>query len=162
MAIGELDNHAHDRSFFGFTKNVFPFEFAFRTIRTHVLLDSALIHDAKRDQETILSALKQGQSYVSFDYWNDPAGFFFHIYDEKNRALPGGTFARQGQALLEAKLPTEGKLRLIRNGHFVREEARRTALQWDVDIPGVYRIEALQHVGGKWRPWIYSNPIWVQ
>jgi len=162
VAIGEIDNHAHRRSFFGFSRDVFPFDFAFRTIRTHVLLDQALTKEAKADERTILGALKQGQSYVSLDLWNDPAGFSFTVYDDHHRALPGGEFTRQGQGILEAKLPGEGKLRLVRDGRVVREEARRTVLQWDVDLPGVYRIEAQQRVSGKWRPWIYSNPIWVK
>jgi hypothetical protein len=31
-----------------------------------------------------------------------------------------------------------------------------------VDLPGVYRIEADQHAAGRWRPWVFSNPIWVK
>ncbi len=162
VAIGEIDNHAHVRSFFGLQRTIFPFEFAFRTIRTHVLLEKPLLQDAKLDERTLLAALRQGQSYVSLDLWNDPRGFSFTVYDEKNKVLPGGTLMRQAQTLLEAKLPGAGKLRLVRDGRLVKEEARRTALQWDVDLPGVYRIEAQQYVAGRWRPWIYSNPIWVK
>jgi hypothetical protein len=162
VAIGEIDNHGHRRSFFGLSREIFPFAFAFRTIRTHVLLEQALTQDAKADEKTILAALKQGQSYVSLDLWQDPAGFSFTIYDEKNKAWPGGTFTRAAQAILEAKIPAAGKIHLIRDGRIVKEEARRMSMQWDVDLPGVYRIEALQHVAGRWRPWIYSNPIWVQ
>jgi hypothetical protein len=152
--------HTSDR--FGLTRNIFPFDFAFRTIRTHVVLENPLTKDAKADERLILSALRQGQSYISMDLWNDPAGFSFTIYDEKNKALPGGEITRQGQAILEAKLPGPGRLRLVRDGRVVKSEAKRTALQWDVDLPGVYRIEALQHAAGAWRPWIYSNPIWVK
>ena len=161
VAIGEIDNHGHRRSYLGFSREVFPFEFAFRTIRTHVLLEKPLTKNAGEDTRAILAALKQGQSYVSFDLWNDPAGFSFTVYDEKKRAWPGGEFVRDGQAILEAKLPFPGQIGLIRNGRLVKEEHRRAALQWDIDIPGVYRIEAQQRVGGRWRPWIYSNPIWV-
>jgi hypothetical protein len=162
VAIGEIDNHAHQRSFFGFTHRIFPFEFAFRTIRTHVLLQNALTKDAQEDERMILGALRQGQSYVSLDFWNDPTGFSFTIFDAQTKAWPGGEITRQGPTLLEAKLPSAGKLRLVRDGHVVKEEARRSALQWDVDLPGVYRVEAQQYAGGCWRPWIYSNPIWVK
>ncbi len=162
VAIGEIDNHAHAREFFGMKRTIFPFDFAFRTIRTHVLLEKPLMKEAAADERAVLHALRQGQSYVSFDYWNDPKGFSFTVYDEKSRALPGGEMTRQGQTLLEAKVPGPGKIHLIRDGRGVKEEARRSALQWDVDLPGVYRIEALQHAAGRWRPWIYSNPIWVK
>ena len=162
VAIGEIDNHSLRRSFFGFERDIFPFEFAFRTIRTHVLLDQPLIKEAQQDERAILAALRQGQSYVSLDLWNDPTGFSFTIFDDKSRANPGGEIIRQGATLLETKLPGPGKLRLVRDGHVVKEENRRSALQWDVDLPGVYRIEAQQYVSGRWRPWIYSNPIWVK
>ncbi len=162
VAIGEIDNHATRRTFFGIKRRVFPFDFAFRTIRTHVLLEKPLTKNAEEDQRVILAALRQGQSYVSLDLWNDPTGFSFAAYDEKNRAWQGGELQRQGQAILEAKLPYPGRLRLIRDGRVVKEERKRSALQWDVDLPGVYRMEALQHVAGRWRPWIYSNPIWVK
>ena len=162
VAIGELDNHAHERSFFGLPRIIFPFDFAFRTIRTHVLLGQPLTKDAPSDERRILEALRQGQSYVSLDLWNDPTGFSFAAYDEKNTVLSGGEIVRQGQALLEAKLPGPGRLRLVRDGRVVREEAKRRAIQWDLDLPGVYRVEALQRAAGSWRPWIYSNPIWVK
>jgi len=162
VAIGEIDNHGNQRSFFGLPRRVFPFEFAFRTIRTHVLLETALTKNAAEDERAILAALRRGQSYVSLDLWNDPAGFSFSVYDDQTRAGLGGEFTRRGQALLEAKLPQSGRLRLIRNGRLIKEERRRAALQWDLDLPGVYRIEAQQRVCGRWRPWIYSNPIWVK
>jgi hypothetical protein len=162
VAIGEIDNHGHRRSFFGVSREVFPFEFAFRTVRTHVLLDKPLTKNAESDTAAILAAIKQGQSYVSLDLWNNPSGFSFTVYDQYKGAYPGGEFLRDGQAVLEAKLSAPGRIGLIRNGRLVKEEHRRAALQWDIDVPGVYRIEAQQQVAGRWRPWIYSNPIWVR
>jgi hypothetical protein len=162
VAIGEIDNHGGERHWLGLRRRIFPFSFAFRTIRTHVLLTEPLTQNASVDQGEILSALRSGQSYVSLDLWNDPRGFSLSIFDDRQRIWPGGTFIRQGPALLECKLPRAGRLRLIRDGRVVREERRRASLQWDVDLPGVYRIEADQRVRGRWRPWIFSNPIWVR
>ena len=127
-----------------------------------MLLEKALSKNADEDMAAVLAALRQGQSYVSLDLWNDPTGFAFSVYDEKKRAWPGGDFIRDGQAILEAKLPRPGRIRLMRDGRLVKEEHRRAALQWDLDLPGVYRVEAQQLVSGRWRPWIYSNPIWVR
>jgi len=162
VAIGELDNHGHRRSFFGVPRDVFSFDFAFRTVRTHVLLEKPLTHQGENDTRMILSAIKQGQSYVSLDYWNDPKGFSLTIHDEKNEAFPGGEFVRKDQAILETKLPFPGRIRLIHDGRLIKEERRRAAMQWDINLPGVYRVEAQQPVAGAWRPWIYSNPIWVR
>ncbi len=162
VAIGEIDNHGHRRSMWGMTRQVFPFKFAFRTIRTHVLLEKPLMQEAVADIPVILAALRQGQSYISLDLWNDPTGFVFSAYDAVSRAWPGGDFTRQGQAIIETRLPRPGRIFLIRDGRVIKEEHRRSALQWDLDLPGVYRVEAHQFVGGRWRPWIFSNPIWVK
>jgi hypothetical protein len=162
VAIGETDNHGHTRRYFGWKKQVFPFEFAFRTVRTHVLLKESLQGDPATDRARILAAIREGHSYVSLDLWNDPTGFSFSILDAGQSAKPGDDFVRHGPALLEAKLPAPGRLRLVRDGRLIKEEHRRSQLQWDVDLPGVYRVEADQHVAGRWRPWIFSNPIWVQ
>lgn len=162
VIIGELDNHGNDRTVFGFKRRIFPFDFAFRTIRTHVLLEKPLTRDAVSDERMILDALKRGQSYVSLDYWNDPTGFSFTIYNQSAEAHGGGTITRQGETILEAKLPASGRLFLVKDGRRIKEDHNRAALQWDITLPGVYRIEAQQSVGGKWRPWIFSNPIWVQ
>lgn len=159
-AIGEIDNHDGIRSYFGIKKRVFPFAFAFRTIRTHVLLEQPL-QQSKTDIPLILSALRQGQSYVSLDLWKDPQGFSFEIYDADRRATMGGQFDRRKPAILDVKIPDSGRLRVIRNGQTIWQQSGKPYLQQDVDIPGVYRIEVDQKVGGRWRPWIFSNPIWV-
>ena len=80
------------------------------------------------------------------------------------RSAPGREGNSSGRARRSWKrsFRLAGRICLIRNGRLVKEEHRRAALQWDVDVPGVYRIEAQQYVAGRWRPWIYSNPIWVR
>lgn len=162
VAIGELDNHANRRSILGFSRQIFPFEFAFRTIRTHVLLEKPLTRQVAADEAAILAALKQGQSYVSLDYWNDATGFTFTVLNDQAQAFPGGSITRQGETILETRLPQAGKVLLYRDGRLIKEDHNRSALQWDVTHPGVYRVEAQQDVSGRWRPWIYSNPIWVR
>src|SRR6185312_8923931 len=123
VAIAEADNHGHRRRFFGWRRRLFSFEFAFRALRTHVLLTEKLSGEAASDQRMILQALRRGRSYVSLDLWQDPSGFCFAAFDEARR---------------------------------------RAYAQRDLDLPGVYRVEADQYVRGRWRPWIYSNPIWVR
>ena len=49
VAIGESDNHGHTRSILGLKRKIFPFDFAFRTIRTHVLLEEPLSQNAEAD-----------------------------------------------------------------------------------------------------------------
>jgi hypothetical protein len=42
----------------------------------------------------------------------------------------------------------------------IREEIDQD-LTGGVSEPGVYRVEAYLRVLGKYRPWIFSNPIYV-
>jgi len=162
VAIGEIDNHGTRKRVLGIPRTVFPFEYAFRTIRTHVLLPQALTGELEKDRAAVLAALKQGRSYISFDRWNDPRGFKFDIFDASRRVSMGEEITRSGPLLVEAKLPRRGCIRLIRNGRIIREERGRAYLERDVDLPGVYRLEVDQRVCGRWRPWIYTNPIWVR
>ncbi len=160
VAIGEADNHGTRKRIVGLSKTIFPFEFAFRTIRTHVCLAQPLIGEIARDRTALYEALRLGCSYVSLDLWNDPKGFRFQIFDASQRVEMGAEMTRQGPALLEVKLPSPGRIRIIRNGRVIREEGPRTYLERDADLPGVYRLEVDQRIGGRWRPWIFSNPIW--
>ena len=162
VAIGEIDNHGTRKRIAGFPRTLFPFEYAFRTIRTHVLLAQPLTGSLECDRAAVLNALRQGQSYVSFDLWNDPRGFQFEIFDASQRAGMGGQLALKGPLLVEVKIPAPGRIRLIRNGRVIREEQSRAYLERDIDLPGVYRLQVDQRVRGCWRPWIFSNPIWVK
>jgi hypothetical protein len=161
VAIGETDNHGQFKRILGFRRHLFPFELAFRTIRTHVVLPAALTGDAAADIPVLLAAIREGRSYVSFDYWQNPAGFHFGAFDGKTRVGMGERLARSGPALIEAKIPGDGRFRLMRNGQVIFEERKRAHFERDLDLPGVYRVEVDQHAAGRWRPWIYSNPIWV-
>src|SRR5262249_6983265 len=125
VAIGEIDNHGTRKHIFGIPKILFPFLFAFRTIRTHVLLPDALTGDAAKDGSAILSAIRQGQSYVSFDLWNNARGMQFEIFDDARRVTMGGTLQRRGPLLADIKLPATGAIRFIRNGRVIREESPR-------------------------------------
>src|SRR5262249_29702238 len=106
-------------------------------------------------------AIRQGTSYVSLDLWNNPTGFALEVFDDHHRATMGETFTRQGPALIDVKLPFPGRFRLLRNGRLLAEEGRRSFWHRDVHLHGVYRVEVEQNVKGAWRPWIFSNPIWV-
>jgi hypothetical protein len=161
-AIGEIDNHASRKRFVGWRRTLFPFAYAFRTIRTHILLPAELQGNVDADRTVVYGALRQGQSYVSFDLWNDPKGFQFEIFDATQRVTMGGEATRRGPMLVEVKLPMPARIRLVRNGRVIREERSKSYLERDIDLPGVYRVEVDQYAGGRWRPWIYSNPIWVK
>jgi len=63
----------------------------------------------------------------------------------KAKPTPAARLPAKGQALLEAKLPGPGIVAADRGRPRRKRRCKRTALQWDADLPGVYRVEALQH-----------------
>jgi len=140
--LGEIDNHESIRKYFGINLKIFPFDFAFRTIRTHIILDKPFLKN-NSDIEKIHTALKTGKSFISNDYFSNARGFQF--YRENDRII--------------AKIPRSAKIKIIKNGDLFAESFS-DKLVINVEQKGVYRCECyLKKFGLK--PWIFSNPIFV-
>ena len=60
-----------------------------------------------------------------------------------------------------SNLPAKGKIRLIKDGELFREEVGRE-LTCGIDETGLYRVEVYLWRAFKYRPWIFSNPIYVR
>jgi hypothetical protein len=52
-------------------------------------------------------------------------------------------------------------VRIIRNGILLAEETNKK-ITLSISETGVYRVEAYLKKYGKYRPWIFSNPIFVK
>jgi hypothetical protein len=162
FGFGEIDNHNSLKKLWGVPFRIFPFHYAFSTVRTHVLLPVELSRDNDIARSQLLGAIKNGSTYVSQDKWRDAKGFSFRVYNETSSAQTGEDFHLKGNpAMLEAKIPRNGILRVLRDGALVAEE-KKHYLQLEIDQPGVYRIEAQQMMFGFKKPWIFSNPIFVR
>jgi len=157
--IGELDNHDTPMRFAGITLSVFPFARVLRLIRTHLLVPP-LTGEAGTDIAALLSALKLGRAYVSLDYYRSASGFSLSLAEGEQCRTLGGTFELGREAVLRVRLPHPGRVRIIRNGALFHQTTG-TDLTAVVREPGVYRAEAALRVFGRWRPWIFSNPIYV-
>jgi hypothetical protein len=57
VGIGELDNHASTKKILGIRFIAFPFERAFRFVRTHVLLEEPFCGDSRRDTDRLFQSL---------------------------------------------------------------------------------------------------------
>lgn len=65
-------------------------------------------------------------------------------------------------ALLTAQAPLAARYVLYRDGEAVAESVG-SMLRWLARTPGAYRVEVhLPWLDGGFRPWIYSNPIFVR
>lgn len=140
--IGEIDNHESIRKYLGIKFKIFPFDFAFRTIRTHITIDEPFSKNDS-DVEKIHSALKNGKSFVSNDYFSNAMGFQF--YSENDKII--------------VRTSRKAKIKIIKNGDLFAESFSDTAVV-KTEGSGIYRCECYLKKFG-FRPWIFSNPIFV-
>ncbi len=139
-------------------KEVFPYNVAFKTVRTAVLCEE-LPADARVASGMIWRALRQGSSWLYNYTVGDASGVVFSHLAEDGTVTHVGGNAPGGKGRtgwIDVLMPTEAELILRRNGQ---------PLFWGVagklNFPapgdGVYRLEA--RVDG--RPWLFTNPIRV-
>ncbi len=131
-----------------------PYEISFRNVSTHILARSLTETD-------IREALAAGRVYVSHDWLADPSGFAFQSSSNLGEYDMGDTMPFTGKAQLTAQFPVEAKIRLFRNGKVV-EERTASRLDYAAREAGVYRVEAWLAIDGEERPWIYSNPVYLE
>jgi hypothetical protein len=159
VGIGELDNHDTVKKVWGMSFSIFPFAKALRFVRTHVLTERPL-SGGKEDGAILLDALRRGRAFFSQEYFHRAAGFTFTVAGNGASATMGDAFVLRTEALLRVHLPARGRIRIIRNGSLVHETVGE-----DLAIPlcraGVFRVECARRTWGRYRPWIFSNPIYV-
>ena len=68
---------------------VFPYEFLFRQVNTHVLVDSAPNGDVSNDRSLVLAALAAGHCFVAYDGAAPARGFRFSANSERGTNLIG-------------------------------------------------------------------------
>jgi hypothetical protein len=73
----------------------------------------------------------------------------------------GDEFSLQGEAVLRVTIPGSGNIRVIKDGQLCCQ-ASGSSIVHTVSGKGVYRVEAYAKVWGKYRPWIFSNPVYVR
>ncbi len=161
VGIGELDNHDTPRKVWGATVGIFSFRRAFRFIRTHLLLDNPLKGEAQGDIKALLKALEQGRAYIAMEYFLDARGFSLTLSDADREIAMGDEFSLKGDAVLRVTVPGKGKIRIIQDGHLCAE-AVGVNMTYTISQRGVYRAEVYAKIWGKYRPWIFSNPVYVK
>jgi acetyl esterase/lipase len=131
-----------------------PYEVSFRNLSTHLLL-------RELNEAEVRRALQVGHCYVSHDWLADPSGFIFGAVNNLGVFAMGDTATMQGTTRVTGVTPVPCRQRLIFEGR-VLAETNGTNLTFKARKPGAYRLEAWLQVAGEWRPWIYSNPVYLQ
>ncbi|MDD5360672.1 MAG: CehA/McbA family metallohydrolase [Ignavibacteria bacterium] len=161
-AIGSVDAHAHKMNLMGFYNvEVFAYKVLFKSIRTHVLLESPIEKgNEEKFQEyktEIVEALRAGRSFITNSYHGSAKGFrFFAEYDgEKYRMGDEIQLKNDGKKIVFSFfVPKSCHVKFIKNGKCIHEETG-VGGTWDDFDEGCYRVECW--IGD--RAWIFSNHI---
>ena len=159
-AIGNSDAHGIEMRFGPIVREIFPYEFLFRAVNTHILLPKPLTGHLETDKRSIYRAVERGNGWVGYDMIHPTKGFRFIGKGNKKGSMGDEIKLRMG-ATLQVTTPTKANIRLIRHGELVASAERATHLLHIPTTPGAYRVECLLSHLGQERGWIYSNPIYL-
>ncbi len=162
VAIGGSDAHALHMSLGPISRVIFPYEFHFRTVNTHVMVSEILSGDLNSDKKLIYEAMAAGHCYVGYDLPAPTRGFNFTAQGKEINVIMGDELPAKGGVTLQAKLPAQAEIRLLKDGNIIQTWKNQLSCTHITTESGVYRIEAYRRYLGKLRGWIYSNPIYVR
>ncbi|MEE2618320.1 MAG: histidinol-phosphatase, partial [Candidatus Poribacteria bacterium] len=136
-----------------------PYEYLYRTIRTHVLLNEPLSKSSlHEDKRKIYAALKAGNCFIAHDIIADSSGFLFSGNTKDSSDLIMGQETKFNHMVeLCVSVPYQAEIQLLRNGETIKN-INEKKLHISTDKSGVYRVEV--YLDG--RPWIFSNPIFLR
>ncbi|HEX8991827.1 MAG TPA: CehA/McbA family metallohydrolase [Anaerolineales bacterium] len=162
VALGGSDAHALHLRMGPLSGVIFPYEFHFRAINTHLFVPDALTGEVVRDRALIYAALAAGHCFIGYDLPHPTRGFRFTAAGHETSAIMGDEIPCRGGVTLQAHLPTAAEIRLICDGKAIRTVRNSYALTHLTTEPGIYRIEVYRPYLGRKRGWIFSNPIYVR
>jgi hypothetical protein len=160
VGIGELDNHATIKNVLGIPFIAFSFDRAFKFIRTHVLTEEKFSGNSQQDTSMVFQSILHGRCYFALEYFRKAQGFQFWINQDKNEFYMGDCLKLSDNTQLSVSCPEKAYIRIIRNG-LEWNQGITTSFSEPVVKTGVYRVEVHLKSAGKFRPWIFSNPIFV-
>jgi len=162
VAVGGSDAHAFRMRLGPLSRIVYPYNFHFRAINTHIFIPNPLTRDLNTDKQMIYEALAGGHCFIGYDLPLSTRGFRFTVHGGEAAGIMGDEIHSQGAVTLQAYLPSFAEMRLIKNGKVIRTVKRTQALTYITREPGVYRVEAYRNYLGRKRGWVFSNPIYVR
>jgi hypothetical protein len=162
VAIGGADAHALPMRLGLLRRTLFPYEFHFRSINTHLFTPEPLGNDVFLDRRMVLDALQQGRAFVGYDLPASTKGFNFTARGRNQTAWMGEEIALDDGVTFQIRLPLAVECRLLRDGQPLKIWREQEFITYIINQPGVYRVECYIQYLGKRRGWIFSNPIYVR
>jgi hypothetical protein len=121
-----------------------------RITSTHVLAPALTERD-------LLDALRAGRAYVAFECFGDATGFDWYVMTPEGRREMGEAAAVDG-AWLHVHVSAPARVDVFRDGELWLTRLGEGAMEFAPPGAGVYRVEVYRDE----RPWILSNPVYLQ
>jgi hypothetical protein len=139
---------------------VSPYYLCFKLINMHILCKRKLSGNLQFDKEQIYQALREGRSWIACDYYQPSNGFRFELGNDIETWSVGSSVKYSASLKFSVKTPAPARVILLHNGRY-REASQGKSHFFTNLQPGVYRVEAYLKDKFRYRPWIYTNPIWI-
>ncbi len=159
--IGNSDAHGTTYSMGPLSRVLFPYEYLFRCVNTHILSTIPFNGELDHDRQIVLNALRNGHAFVGYDLPAPTRGFRFTAHGSSGTAIMGGRVRLGNGVTMQIVVPRPADVRLLKNGQIVHRETGGTHTTYIASQTGAYRVEAYLEYKGKPRGWIFSNPIYV-
>ncbi len=162
VAIGGSDAHGSKFQWGPISLVPISYEYALTAITIHILLKSPLSSDLGIARSQIYGAMQTGSLFIAHDAIAPGEGFRFSFLGNSGVCADMGDELEFEPGLLKVSVPSRGLIKVMKNGaEYARELG--TELQVEAKEPGVYRVEVSKKTPFfGWRPWIFSNPIFLR
>lgn len=162
VAIGGSDAHGSLFHWGPIRLQPLPYHYVLNTVNVHLILETRLDKDFQCAKNNIYEVLKQGRLFIANDRLSPARGFRFSFAFDSGPELFMGEEDQFNKGVLVIEAPAYGEIRLIKDGVLERTW-RGTRAVYKVSEKGVYRVEVYKYLFlFGWRPWIFSNPIYLR
>ena len=161
-AIGGSDAHGAKFKWGPFRFRPLSYDYLLNSINVHILLEERLSRDVNGAKVQIYGAIREGRLFIAHENLAPARGFRVWFVPEDGTPLTLGEEGLFQPGTLEIETPKQGKIRLLRNGVLEKTWIGQKA-SYHVKEKGVYRVEVYRRLFlFGWRPWIFSNPIYLR
>jgi len=162
VAIGGSDAHALSFRSGLLRKTLFPYQYHFKTINTHLLLDTPMSGSESQDRDLVLHALANGHCFIANDSIRQSRGFRFYAEANDRKFIMGDEVTWKPGLSLIVELPAPAECYLIHDGSLLEKKTVRKKDTWDISEGGCYRVECYRNHLFRNRGWIFSNPVYIR
>ena len=162
VAIGGSDAHAGVFHWGALRFRPLSYRTLLNSVNVHLLVEKPLSSDAKRAKEQLFAVMQEGRLFIAHDGLVPARGFSFSYETVSGEPFQMGEEHGFVPGTIVVRCPEKGRIRVVRNGRSSGEWKNRKA-RVKIEQKGVYRVEVERFVPVfGWKPWIFSNPIYLR